>query len=507
MNSTKPRYSQRYRAYVLLILTGVYTFNFIDRQILVIIQESIKKELLLSDAQLGMLTGLAFAIFYVTLGIPIARYADKNNRRDVVSLSLAVWSAMTALSGLVTNYVQLLLARIGVGVGEAGSAGPTHSMISDYFLPQHRATALAIYSTGVYIGILAGYSIGGWIDATYGWRIAFFALGIPGILYAIFVRVLVKEPPKGNTDQPITTASGQEVSFKDAVKILFSKKTFIFVGLATGFHTFGSYGVGNFFAPFLARVHAMPVGEIGTWLGICAGFGGVIGTFAGGYLSDILGKKDLRWYLWLPLAAGIINYLPSYFAFFLDNTQWVLFCLFCTSLLTGIFLGPCLAVAHNLVGAKMRALSSAILFLLLNFIGLGLGPLCIGFLSDYLMPTYGKESLRYAFLFTFITSAFSILLFYVASKTYPQEALMGHVSDKNSPIEKNTRPSKAHTGMGAVLNIVVGAFLLFLVGLFFLQMGIAGKVIMAQSPVVLGVIALLFLGGVALVAKGVIQGK
>lgn len=282
MNSTKPRYSQRYRAYVLLILTGVYTFNFIDRQILVIIQESIKKELLLSDAQLGMLTGLAFAIFYVTLGIPIARYADKNNRRDVVSLSLAVWSAMTALSGLVTNYVQLLLARIGVGVGEAGSAGPTHSMISDYFLPQHRATALAIYSTGVYIGILAGYSIGGWIDATYGWRIAFFALGIPGILYAIFVRVLVKEPPKGNTDQPITTASGQEVSFKDAVKILFSKKTFIFVGLATGFHTFGSYGVGNFFAPFLARVHAMPVGEIGTWLGICAGFGGVIGTFAGG---------------------------------------------------------------------------------------------------------------------------------------------------------------------------------------------------------------------------------
>ncbi|MEM1124487.1 MAG: MFS transporter, partial [Bacteroidota bacterium] len=346
--SEKPLFSQRYKAYVLLVLTGVYTFNFIDRQILVIIQESIKGELGLSDTQLGLLTGFAFAIFYVSLGLPIARFADKNNRRNVVAVSLAIWSGMTAISGTVANYFQLLLARIGVGVGEAGGSPPAHSMISDYFPAHQRATALSIYSVGIYIGILAGYSIGGWIDATYGWRMAFYALGIPGIIYALLLFLTVKEPPKGHSDgkildantssvkkdSPIASLSGKaeatEPTFWDVVKELMSKKTFVYVAIGCGFHTFGNYGVGNFFAPFLARVHEMPVQEIGVALGLTSGFGGIIGTFSGGYLADKFGQKDIRAYMWVPIIAGLINFPLSYYAFFGENTNAVLFFYFLT---------------------------------------------------------------------------------------------------------------------------------------------------------------------------------
>ena len=357
-----PQYSQRYKAYILLILTGVYTFNFIDRQILVIIQESIKAELGLSDTQLGLLTGFTFAVFYVTLGLPIARYADKNNRRNVVTWSLAIWSGMTAISGLVTNFFQLLLARVGVGVGEAGGSPPAHSMISDYFPAHQRATALSIYSMGIYVGILAGYSLGGWIDATYGWRMAFYALGIPGIIYALLLFFTVKEPPKGHSDAVAKIMGNQkameeEASFWEVVRILLSKKTFIFIAFACGLHTFGNYGVGNFFAPFLARVHGMPVEDIGTWLGITSGFGGIIGTFLGGFLADKYGRKDLRWYMWIPIIAGLINLPFSYFAFFDGNLNVVLFTYFMTALLTALYLGPSIAVTHNLIDAKKTSLS------------------------------------------------------------------------------------------------------------------------------------------------------
>ena len=512
----KPQYSQRYKAYVLLILTGVYTFNFIDRQILVIIQESIKAELGLSDTQLGLLTGFTFAVFYVTLGLPIARFADKNNRRNVVAWALAIWSGMTAISGLVTNFFQLLLARVGVGVGEAGGSPPAHSMISDYFPAHQRATALSIYSMGIYVGILAGYSLGGWIDATYGWRMAFYALGIPGIIYALLLFFTVKEPPKGHSDAAVTadfskkkipgsafsevTGEGpKEASFWEVVRILLSKKTFIFVAFACGLHTFGNYGVGNFFAPFLARVHGMPVEDIGTWLGITSGFGGIIGTFLGGFLADKYGRKDLRWYMWIPIIAGLINLPFSYFAFFDGNLNVVLFTYFMTALLTALYLGPSIAVTHNLIDAKKRALASAILFLVLNFIGLGLGPLGIGMISDYLSADYGAESLRYAFTITWVTGIISLILFYLGSKNYQNEALVKKVADT----KKETKASD----MGAILNIVLGVFLLFVVGLFFLQMGLAGVDILGMSLWILVLVGLLFASGVYLTTKGYLNGE
>jgi len=414
-------FTTKYKYYVLLILTGVYAFNFIDRQLLVILQESIKSELGLSDTQLGALTGLTFALFYVILGIPIARFADRSNRKNIVAVSLALWSFMTAISAFVMNYWQLVLARIGVGIGEAGGSPPSHSIISDYFPPEKRGTALSIYSMGIYFGILVGYTSGGLLDQYFGWRMAFLALGVPGIIYAVLLYFTVKEPPKGHSD-PAALKTKEESSFWEVVTLLFKKKTFIFLAFGCGVHTFATYGVGNFFAPFLARVHEMPVAQIGLWLGLTAGFGGMIGTFMGGYLADKLSAVDLRWYFWIPVVAGVVNILPSYFAFFSPNTTFVLVNYFFTSLLTAMFLAPCLAATHNLVDAKKRALSSAILFLILNIIGLGFGPLTIGALSDLLTDSYGVESLRYAFCITFLTGAISMILFYFAAKYYARES-------------------------------------------------------------------------------------
>ena len=221
MNSS----SDSYKRYVLFILTGMYAFNFIDRQILVILQEPIKAELMLNDTQLGLLTGFYFAILYTALGLPIARYADKNNRKNVISISLVFWSAMTALSGLAQNFVQLSMARIGVAIGEAGGSPPAHSIISDYYEPEKRATALSIYSMGVYIGIFLGFLIGGIIAKHYGWRMALFALGLPGILYAVLLWFTVKEPIKGQMDAD--DIHKKELTFGEVVRILMSKKSFI----------------------------------------------------------------------------------------------------------------------------------------------------------------------------------------------------------------------------------------------------------------------------------------
>ena len=420
--STPTTYTPRYKRYVLFILTGVYAFNFIDRQILVILQEPIKADLNLTDTQLGLLTGLAFAALYVLLGLPIARYADKNNRKNIVAVSLVVWSAMTAVSGMAQNFVQLLLARIGVGIGEAGGSPPAHSIISDYYEPEKRATALSIYSTGIYIGICLGFLIGGVIAQNYGWRAALLSLGIPGVLYAVLVWATVKEPIKGRTDVKVEGDLPQkEYSFSQVAKTLSTKKTFIFLSLATGFQCYGNYGIGNWLPPFLDRSHGMEIGIIGITLGLIAAVGGGVGTFMGGYITDKLRIRDIRWYFWLPAIAAVINIFVSLYVFFGGNTQLVLILLVPSYFLSALYLGPSIAVTHNLVPAKMRAFASAVLFFILNIIGLGLGPLGIGMLSDYLEPTLGQDALRWAFTSTFVTGIIAAVLFYMAGRYYVKD--------------------------------------------------------------------------------------
>jgi len=390
-------YSSRgYRGYVLAMLTAVYAVNFIDRQLLVILQEPIKAELGLSDTQLGLLSGLAFALFYVSCGVPIARWSETRSRRNVIAGAIALWSLMTAVCGMAQNFLQLLLARMGVGIGESGGSPPSHSMISDIYPPQQRSTALSIFSTGVNFGILAGFLLGGWINEFFGWRTAFIVVGLPGLLLALVVRLTISEPRRGMSD-PVASDE-QAPPMWTCIRQLFAIPTFRYVALACGLQAFGLYGIGNWFPSFLIRTHGMGTGEVGTWLAVIAGGIGAAGALAGGYLTDHLGKRDRRWYLWVPLYSGIVGAPLSLLAFLLDSPYLALTVFAVPTFLGYMYLGPNLAVAHSLVGPRMRATASAVLFFVLNLIGLGLGPLFVGVCSDLLQPGFGAESLRYALI-------------------------------------------------------------------------------------------------------------
>lgn len=415
-----PYASPSARKYALGVLTLVYTFNFIDRQLLSILQESIKVDLSLSDSQLGLLTGFAFAMFYVTAGIPIARFADRSNRRNIVAVSVGLWSAMTAMSGLVQNYGQLLAARVGVGVGEAGGSPPSHSIVSDIFPPEKRASALAFYSTGVNLGILFGFLFGGWLNEYFGWRVAFMVVGIPGVLLAILVRTTVREPIRGLMEN--RTASAAQVPFKEVVSLLWKRKTFRHMAFACGLNAFAGYGTVNWIASFFIRSHEMSTGELGTWLALSTGLFGAIGVLLGGMLGDKLGKKDKRWYQWIPGIATLLCVPAMLVAFLTDNTYVALMLIFIPGTLQNVYLGNSIATTHALVGLRWRATASAILFLVINIIGLGLGPFGIGYLSDMLAPTMGVESLRYAMLILLPTvNVWSAIHFYLASRTLRED--------------------------------------------------------------------------------------
>ncbi|MFD2167445.1 spinster family MFS transporter [Thalassotalea euphylliae] len=408
------------RSYALILLTVVYSFNFIDRQLLAILQEGIKADLGLSDSQLGLLTGFSFALFYVIAGIPIAKWADNGNRKNIISIALFLWSLMTAISGFVQNYLQLLLARIGVGIGEAGGSPPSHSIISDIYPPEKRASAIGFYSTGVNIGILFGFLLGGWLNEVFGWRTAFIVVGAPGILLAAVVWLTLKEPVRGLMENKI--ASKDTPSFKSVLHLLFSRKSFVHLALASALTAFVSYGLVSWAASFMIRIHAISTTELGIWLAMIIGVGGAIGVFGGGVAADKLARKDQRWYSWLPALSGLIA-LPFLIAFCLASSKNIaLMCMVIPGIMANVYLGTVIATTHNLVGLKMRAMSSAILFLILNIIGLGLGPWIIGILSDLLSDDYGKESLRYAMLYVLpFVSFWSVCHFYRSARYLKQD--------------------------------------------------------------------------------------
>lgn len=410
-----------YRYYVLAVLTIVYIFNFVDRQLLVILQEPIKAELNLSDTQLGLLTGFAFALFYVICGIPIARWADKGKRRSIIALAVTVWSVMTAMCGLAGNYAHLLLARVGVGVGEAGGSPPAHSMISDIFKPKNRALALSIYSIGIYIGILIGFAAGGFLAEAFSWRLAFFVVGVPGVALGLLVLLTVREPIRGWSEgQQHSTDPAPPII--DVARLLWTRVSFRHIALAASLQAFIIYGVGNWLPSFFLRTHELDLGTIGAWMALTTGFGGGLGSFCGGWLADKFGAKDVRWYLWVPaiLTAFLV---PVQLVILL--TGQVYFALIMTvpfHFLSAAYLGAVLAVSHNLVSGRMRALTSAVLFFVLNLIGLGLGPVIVGFLSD-MFTTNGLETpLGTAMVICgTIAAMWSVIHYVLAAKTVRQD--------------------------------------------------------------------------------------
>ena len=406
-----------YRNFVLGLLTIVYVFNFLDRQVVNILGDAIITDLGLSDTQFGMLSGIAFAAIYATLGMPIARWADAGVRRNVISIAVAVWSVMTVLCGAAQNFLQLFLARAGVGVGEAGGSPPAHSIISDIFPANKRATALSIYSLGIYGGVLVGYVAGGYLASAFNWRVAFVVVGLPGLLLALAVRFLIHEPPRGMAEARADVAPAK---FGEVATILWSSVAFRHMSLACALHAFVTYGLGAFIPIFLVRVHAMPIQQIGTLLGLVAGLGGILGTWAGGYLSDKLANRfnDARWHIRVPMistVAAIPFYLFSFL--FVDSGVASILAYFVPAVVAGMYLGPCLALTHGLVGLRMRAMASAIMLFIINLIGLGIGPWATGLLSDFLRPEFGNQSIRYALVTMVMVNIWCATHYYLATRT------------------------------------------------------------------------------------------
>jgi len=408
--------SPGYARYVLGLLFVVYVFNFVDRQILAILLEPIKRDLGVSDTAMGFLTGTAFALFYTFAGIPIARLADRGVRRSVIAVGAALWSAMTAASGLAQSFAQLALARVGVGIGEAACSPPAHSLLSDYFPPERRATALALYAAGIHVGIAFGYLAGGWINQAFDWRTAFFVVGLPGLGLAVLVRLTVREPARGLSEGG--EASGDVPATREVLRFLWSLRSFRHVSFASALTAFAGYGVANWTPTFLVRVHGMGTGEVGTWLGLIAGIAGASGAYLGGHLVDVFRSRDARFGVWIPAAAGVLG-LPfvSLLLFWPEPRQALLLSAPGT-LLGAVWLGPVFALTQTLVRIRMRAVASAILLFVVNLIGLGLGPQTVGLLNDLLQPRFGAGAVRWSLAaVVLVTSLWAALHFALAARS------------------------------------------------------------------------------------------
>lgn len=384
------------RRYVLGLLVLVYTFNFIDRQILAILLPAIKAEFGVTDTILGFLAGSAFALFYATLGIPIALLADRWNRRNLIALALAIWSGMTALSGLAANIVHLTLARIGVGIGEAGCSPPAHSMISDLYGPEERSTAMGIFTLGISAGIMIAYLAGGWVAENIGWREAFLIVGLPGLALALVVRFTVREPVRGQSDGKLDSASRPGII--DVARFLLRRKSFMHLALGSGLAAFIGYAVISFFPTFLFRSHEMNLSEIGVWLGIILGTAGGLGFAGGGYIADKLGRRGQRYALWGVAGATMLAWVFHFPVFLVGNPYLALTLFVVPAVFANFYLATTFAQIQGLVGLRMRAVASALLLFILNAVGLGLGPLFAGMLSDILEGPFGGDSMRYSLL-------------------------------------------------------------------------------------------------------------
>ncbi|MCW8847060.1 MAG: MFS transporter [Gammaproteobacteria bacterium] len=386
----------RKRAYVLFILVVFYAFNFIDRQIIGILAVPIKADLGLTDTQLGLMGGLAFALFYTGLGIPIALLADRYSRTWIMTLALAVWSAMTAASGLATNFWQLFLARVGVGVGEAGGVAPAYSLISDFFPPSHRARAISLYSLGIPIGSALGIVFGGVIASLVNWRLAFFLVGLAGLALAPVFRLTVKEPERGRFDRQRN--DNTTPGLKTILRILVRKPSFWLLSLGASCASMIGYGVFFWLPSFFVRSYSMTLLNASLFYGAVLLLGGMAGIWAGGSLGDRFGHRDHAQYARIPAFAFIAT-LPFYVLAILSPNLGVSFLVLLVPTALGlVWLGPIIAAVQHLVQPNMRATASAIFLFINNLLGIGLGTYAIGAMSDAFQIRFGDDALRYSIL-------------------------------------------------------------------------------------------------------------
>ena len=413
--------SPRYRMLVLAMLVLVYTFNFIDRQIVGILAVPIKADLGLTDTQLGLMGGLAFALFYTLLGIPIAMLADRSNRTAIMTVALVFWSAMTAVCGFAQNFWQLFLARLGVGVGEAGGVAPAYSIVADYFPPHQRARALGVYSFGVPIGSSLGIVFGGVIASLIDWRTAFIVVGVAGIVLAPIFKLVVREPVRGRFDAG--GSSRTAASFGEVMRMLLSKRSFW--GLSFGASASSMMGYGMFFwlPSFFVRSYQLTLLEASLYYGAILLVGGIAGIWMGGSLADRLGADKRRMYAIIPAIAFLAT-IPFYVGAVTSNSLVLSFVLFLVPTALGlVWLGPVLSAIQHVVPPHMRATASAVFLFVNNLIGIGLGTVALGALSDALSAQFGADSLRYAILAGTVFYLVAASLFLLSAKRLERDWL------------------------------------------------------------------------------------
>ena len=377
-----PRYSQ----YVLGVLFLVSVFNFVDRQLVSVLLQPIKEEFQVSDAWMGALTGFAFMIVHSVVGIPLARWADRGDRRLILTLGLTVWSALTAMSGLARHFGVLLFARMGVGIGEAAGTPTAHSMISDYFPPERRATALSVYAMGVYIGIMFGYIAAGWLGEHLGWRLTFMVVGAPGLLIALLLYLTV--------DEPARTTIVESHPLREVVEYLFAKRAYVILLAAASFHAAAAYCIAHWAPTFLLRVHGMSLTEVGISLGLVTGLSGAAGTMTGGMVSDRLARANRAWYA-RTTAFAAFGSLPFAIGFLLSDDAFVALAWFAPmTFLTGMYIGPLYAMNQGLARPRMRATAVAVHLFVVSILGGGIGPWVVGLMNDSFQAEYGDAGIR-----------------------------------------------------------------------------------------------------------------
>jgi len=409
-----------YRWYAVGVLTAVYASSQVDRQIMAILLEPIKLELHASDTQMGFLVGLTFAVFYATLGMPIAMLADRKNRRNIITAAISVWSVMTALCGFAGSFLQLAFARIGVGVGEAGSTPPSHSIISDLFGPAQRGTAMGIFALGVNIGLLIAYLAGGWLSENWGWRVAFFAVAAPGVLVAGLLYLTVSEPKRGALEND-NDVNNSAPKFRAVARHMWKTRSLRHLAIGASLAGFIGYGFVLWMPSFLARSYGLSPTNIGLTLALFSGLIGGIGTFSAGKLADVLAKRDVRWRTWV-VAAAKLGYVPFLASVFWVDELWLALVLYTIpAFFGGFYLAPTFALVQSLVSLRMRALASSIVLFLLNIIGMGFGPQLVGVLSDWFADDYGKESLRMALMILSFLNIWCAYHYFTAARTLKED--------------------------------------------------------------------------------------
>jgi MFS family permease len=413
------RFSERKRWAMLAVLFLVSTSNYVDRNIISVLLEPIKQEFSVSDTALGLLGGFCFAAFYAAFGLPVARWADRGNRRNIITLALATWSVMTLCCGLAQSFLQLALARIGVGAGESGAIPPAQSLIADYFAPSQRARAIAVFTAAAIAGYFLGFGVGGYIAATRGWRAAFLAAGAPGLLLAVVTRLYLVEPRFWGNEATVRLPNE---SMGESLLRLRRKRSYLYALVGCLLYFFVAYGALIFVPSFLIRTLQIPLAKLSVTYGATSAAASAIGTLAGGWLADRLGQRDVRWLAWLP-ALSLLATTPLEVAGFSTHSFSVFLGLgFIASLLLAAGLPPVFAAIHAVCGSARRATAIAIVLFSATLFGGGFGPLAAGTVSDFFTARYGAaDGLRYALIIMMPLLAASGASFYAFALAMPRD--------------------------------------------------------------------------------------